>query len=123
MGVITEESANCTDMEKLTKFSVSVALRQLVDLASSSSEFDKLASYLTMTKWSPFVVEKCLDDVAQLLLFEKSSLFDDIVRIFSPILIELVQRASCIQMSPDVKHNLMCVLFGKLIIRNKGVLQ
>jgi hypothetical protein len=110
-------------MEKLTKFSVSVALRQLVDLASSSPEFDKLASYLTMPKWSPFVVEKCLDDVAQLLLFEKSSLLDDIVRIFSPILIELVQRASCVEMSPDVKHHLMCALFGKLITRNKGVLQ
>lgn len=110
-------------MEKLTKFSVSVALRQLLDVGSSYSEIAKLEKYLTVPNWSPFVVEKCLDDVAQLLLCGKSDFMDDIVRIFAPILIELIQRAASVKMSPEAKHNQMCCLFGKLITKNKGVLQ
>lgn len=119
-----DSAANFTDTEKLTKFSVSYALRQLIDCGSgTNSELTKLESYCSPTKWSPFIVERCLDDVAQLLLCDKSELIDDIVRIFSPILVELIQRASCMQMSPELKHYLLCVLFGKLITRNKSILQ
>ena len=123
MAVMDDDSVNCTDTEKLTKFSVSVALRQLLDIGSANAEITKLEKYLTAQNWSPFIVEKCLDDVGRLILCGKYDFMDKIVSIFSPILIELLQRASCVQMSPEVKHHLMCSLFGKLITRNKGVLQ
>lgn len=118
-----DHAANFTDTEKLTKFSVSFALRQLIDCDSTNSDITKLEKYCSTTKWSPFIVERCLDEVAQLLLCGKSVLIDDIVKIFAPVLVELIQRASCMQMSPELKHHLLCVLFGKLITRNKSVLQ
>lgn len=118
-----DTAANYTDTEKLTKFSVSLALRQLLDRGPTSPDIAKLKSYLNAPKWSPLMVERCLEDIARLLLFEKSGFINDITQIFAPILIELVQRASCIQLSSELKHQLMCILFGKLITRNKAILQ
>lgn len=116
---------NYTDMEKLTKFSVSAALRRWLELSSSVSDpvISKLKKYLDLTKWSPLMVENCLNDVSKLLLCHHSVANDDFVQIFGPILIELLERASQVEIEATAKHLLMCCLLGKLITKNKAVFQ
>ena len=119
-----EDSAgeNITDMEKLSKFSVSAALNQWLkaDFDSFLNRFDR---YKNLSKWSPLQVEKCLDDVAQLLLCDSSAASDTFVMAFGPVLIEVLERASKIEMESRLKHSRMSVLLGKLGTRNKAVLQ
>ena len=115
---------NYTDMEKLTKFSVSSALGRWLQLElSRDEEIVKLNKYLSPTKWSPLMVENCLNDVAWLLLCNPAVANDEFVRIFGPILIELLERASQADIDADLKHLLMCCVLGKLITRNKAVYQ
>jgi len=118
-----EDSAgeNITDMEKLSKFSVSAALHQWLAVnALYSKRFDK---YLNLSKWSPSLIEKCLEDVAQLLLCDISAASDSFVSAFGPVLIEVLERASRSNMESRLKHPRMSVLLGKLGTKNKAVLQ
>lgn len=119
-----EEFPSTTDDEEnLTKFSVSAALEQFLDLGFVGPEIVKLKSYLATSHWSLLVSERCLDDIAAILLCEKLSVVNGIARIFSPILLELVQRASLVDMTPEAKHNHMCVLLGRLVTHNQAAIQ
>jgi hypothetical protein len=120
-----EDSAgeNITDMEKLSKFSVSAALHQWLKANNASSFSKRFDKYLNLSKWSPLQVEKCLEDVAQLLLCDTSAASDSFVASFGPVLIEVLERASNCNMESRLKHPRMSVLLGKLGTQNKAVLQ
>ena len=124
MVVMEETASNSVVMEKFPNFSLPVALQQMLNLGLKNPQVTNFEKYLSLPKWSRDVVESCLNDLTDVLLCERS--VDDLFEILSPILIELLQRASHIQkstISPRVMHQTMCVLLGKLIRKNKGILQ
>lgn len=124
MVVMEETASNSVVMEKFPNFSLPVALQQMLNLGLKNPQVTNFEKYLSLPKWSRDVVESCLNDLTDVLLCERS--VDDLFEILSPILIELLQRASHIQkstISPRVMHQTMCVLLGKLIRMNKGILQ
>ena len=113
---------NLTDVEKLTKFSISNALDQWLQLCDCRvlTQFDR---YSSITTWSAQDVEKCLNEIAELILCQSGLVSQEFVHLFGTILIELLDRASQCEIDAGIKHQLMCVLLGKLVTQNKTVLQ
>ena len=117
-----DSSGNYTDMEKLTKFSVSAALCQWIDL-QECPELIKLKRYLSLTKWSQKDVDTCLSGISQILLCHQYLISKEFIQLFGTIFIELLERAARVNIDVESKHKLMCVLLGKLVTQNKSVLK
>ena len=122
-----DSAGNITDLEKMTKFSVSTALRQWMDVcdrakvaAKTTTNFEK---YLTASKWRNETVDSCLDEIAQLMLRDQSTVTDTFVSVFGPVLLDLLERTTNLEPNDDLKHKLTCVLLGKLPSTNKTVMQ
>ena len=113
-----DEDSSGTDIEKLTKFSLSNALSQWLKLCPDSPELVKLNRYSFIHQWHPQDVDMCLNEIAYLILRSSSLVSQEFVQLFGTVLIELLERAK--RMS---RHQLMCILLGKLTTQNKAVLQ
>jgi hypothetical protein len=119
-----EDSAgNITDNEKLAKFSVSSALQQWFSVVDRQETLVSLKRYLSIPKWQTDLVENCLNDIAEMMLRQESILTDEFVHLFGPIMLDLLERTSNVSMNAQLKHELMCILLGKLVTRNSTVLR
>ena len=121
-----DSECNVTDMEKLTKFSVSVALRRFLedDGGGGGGGLTAMRKYLTVTDWNSTIVNNCLNDIARIMLLHGSTVVDQrFVSLFEPVLLDLLSRAAGLNDEPEITHLLMCVLLGRIVTGNRTVLQ
>ena len=118
-----ESGGNITDMEKLAKFSVSSALHQWFSVVDRQETLASLKRYLSVSKWQTDLVENCLNDIAEMMLRQESILTDEFVYLFGPIMLDLLERTCSVSLNAQLKHELMCILLGKLVTTNSTVLR
>ncbi len=116
-----DDSAGNTDsMEKSAHFSISAALSQWLDVCGLPEIVSKMQRFASITKWSEDIVGECLNEVSEVMMCCEDAVSVEFIHFFGPIMLELLQRASRVQLDSQLNHQQMCVLLGRLIMDNKS---